>query len=323
MIEYSVPLLTCALMAYVGARLGLLAGWPVIAGALRLIALWGAAAWVGYTTPIYVAIACLPLGILWSKLHARIPLVVLFELFFGAILVWFSGIEPVVIYLVGLVIFDQLAARLLLTRYDRHRETNTGLHRVILAAGSVALVVLVWHYFRPPIESYADSQSLGAIANLQPEGPALLWYFKRELDSKDAGKAQVGSVYWQSRYPKSAKNCALSFHGANAAGSLQSAARTLAQGVQLAGLQLYAIDHPGFGASPVPAKDAPVDAWDPAHLTNAVLLQMQRDGCKSITVIGHSQGVTEALRVLTSNTPDVSRAYVLGAGLIHKEQRRR
>ena len=140
------------------------------------------------------------------------------------------------------------------------------------------------------------------------------------LNEKTSIDAQVGSVYWQSRYPESGDRCAISFHGAASPGSLQSSARTFGLSAGQAGLRLFAVDHPGYGASPSPPSAATVDVWDPARLTLAVLEQMDLQGCETISVLGHSQGVTEALRVLTSNNSKVDRALVFGAGLFEKDK---
>ncbi len=315
MIEYALPLCATALACYVGARFALLAGWPVVTGALRLLALWCAAAWAGYGTPLYVALMCLPLGFFWSMFRRQLLLLVLFELLFAALLVWYAETPIVGIYLVALVVFDQLAARLLLVRYDRQREPNLQVNRLIVLAAPVSLLVLVWYYYGAPIAAYARSHTAPQVLSLQPEGAAPLWFYKRELSGAFAGDAQPGSVYWQARYPEASASCVVSFHGASAQGSLQSTARTLGRAAQRAGLRMFAIDHPGFGASPAPAVSAAVDAWDPAHLTTAVLAEMAVAGCEDTMVLGHSQGVTEALRVLTSNTPGVSSVLVLGAGL--------
>lgn len=315
MIEYEVPLLIAALMSYVGARFAMLAGWSPLAGALRLLALWTAASWAGYGTPIYVALLCLPLGILWAIAGRHLLITLAFELAFGAFLVWHCGTQIVVIYLVALALFDQLFTRLLLQRYDAQRETNTPMHRTIVIAAFIALGVLVWHYYRAPVISYATKHDTRQLLNLVPEGAAPLWFHKRVLTRQNAGDAQPGSVYWQARYPDTAERCVISFHGASSLGSLQTTARTISRATQELGWRMFAVDHPGFGASPTPPMAASIDAWDPAHLTTAVLEQTRVAGCKDLVVLGHSQGVTEALRLLTSNLPNVSNVLVLGAGL--------
>ena len=322
MIEFALPLLVIAIGCYIATRFASLAGWSPVAGAFRLLALWAAAAWVGYSTPLYVAALCLPLGVLWAKFESRWVPLIGFELLFGAALVWFSNTPPVIIYLVALALFDQLATRLLLSRYNSRSEPRARLHQLVIIAGAVCCGYFVVHYHRPPIETYANSHTLGQIVNLQPEGAAPLWFHKRALQGSAVGSAQPGSVYWQSRYPESSKRCAISFHGAARPASLQSTARTIGRAAIHSGVRLFAVDHPGFGASPTPSVDAPADAWDPAHLTRSVLSQMELSGCKNTLVIGHSQGVTEALRLFTGSDSSISRVLAFGAGLYLEDKER-
>jgi len=321
-IEFSIPLLVIAVGCYIASRFASLAGWSSVTGAFRLLALWAAAAWTGYGTPLYVAALCLPLGVFWAKFESRwIPLIC-FELLFGAAVIWFSKTPPVIIFLVALALFDQLATRLLLSRYNSRREPRVRLHQLVILAGVICCGYFVVHFHRPPIESYARSHSLGQILNLQPEGAAPLWFHKRTLRGSAVGRAQPGSVYWQSRYPDSGENCAVFFHGAARPASLQSTARTMGRAAIRSQVRLFAIDHPGFGASPPPPVDAPADVWDPAHLTDSVLAQMQLSGCKNTIAIGHSQGVTEALRLFTANDSTVSGVLAFGAGLYLEDKDR-
>ncbi len=322
MIEFALPLMVIAGGGYIASRFAMLAGWSSVSGFFRLLGLWAAAAWAGYSTPLYVALLCLPLGILWAKFESRwIPLIG-FELLFGAALVWYSQTPPVIIFLVALAVFDQLAARLLLSRYNTRGEPRIRLHQFVLIAGLICCGFLVERYYRPPIETYVTNHSLLQIVNLQPEGAAPLWFYKRTLGGSATGSAQPGSVYWQSRYPETGENCALLFHGAASTASLQSTARTIGRAAIQAGQRLFAVDHPGFGASPAPSVDAPTAVWDPAHLSQSVLNQMALSGCTNTVVMGHSQGATEALRLFTAGESKVSSVLVFGAGLYAEDQER-
>jgi len=319
-IQFALPLLVIACGCYLASRFAMLAGWRPISGGFRLLGLWAAAAWVGYSTPLYVALLCLPLGFLWAKLEPRWLALIGFELGFAAAIMWFSQTPQVIVFIIAVVLFDQLVTRLLLSRYDNQREPRYRLHQFIIIAATLCCGLIVARYYWHFIDAYARSHSPAQIVNLQPEGAAPLWFYKRTLKGAAAGRAQEDSVYWQSRYPETGKGCALSFHGAARTASLQSAARTMARASMLAGRRLFAVDHPGFGASPPPSTDASPDAWDPALLTEAVLAQMELSGCKDTLVIGHSQGVTEALRLFTQSNALVSNAVVFGAGLYAKDE---
>ena len=319
MIEFAAPLLVFVLGSYIGARFAYLANWRAATGALRLLGLWSAAAWLGYSTPLYMALLCLPLGVVWGKLQTKIIALLALELLFTALLIWHSATPLVPIYLAALVIFDQLFARLLLATYDSQREPRVSLHRFIVVSGCLCCVLFVAYFYRHFIQTYVSQHSIVQTLSLMPEGAAPLWLHKRVLTADAAGSAQPGSVYWESRYPESGNQCAVFFHGAAAAGSMQSTARTFVRSARQNGLRLFAIDHPGYGASPPPPPGASVDAWDPANLTKQVLRQMKRSGCKTAVALGHSQGVTEALRLFTSNEPFLTKTMIFGAGLFKKD----
>ena len=319
MTEFAVPLLVFAIGSYVGARFAYLANWRAVAGVLRLLGLWGASAWLGYSTPLYVALLCLPVGVLWGNLQTKLVALLALELVITALLIWYSGTPLVPIYLAALVIFDQLFARLLLATYDSQREPRKSLHRFIVVSGCLCCVLFVAYFYRHFIQTYVSKHSVVQTLSLMPEGAASLWLHKRVLNADAAGSAQPGSVYWESRYPESGDHCAVFFHGAAAAGAMQSTARTFVRSARQNGLRFFAIDHPGYGASPPPPPGTSVDAWDPANLTEQVLRQMSRSGCKTSIALGHSQGVTEALRLFTGNEPFVTGAMVFGAGLFKKD----
>ena len=322
MIEFALPLLVIAFGCYLASRFSMLAGWGPVTGSLRLLGLWAAAAWVGYSTPLYVAVLCLPLGLVWAKFESRWIMLIAFELLFAAAIVWFSKTPPVIIFLLALVLFDQIAARLLLSNYKSQLEPRRRLHQFLIFAGVICCGLFIQRYHWHSIEGFATSHSPLQIANLQPESAATPWFHKRTLRGTAAGQAQPGSVYWQSRYPETGERCAISFHGAASPASLQSAPRTMGRAARHAGLRLFAVDHPGFGASPPPSSDASADTWNPEHLTSSVLKQMQLSGCKDTLVIGHSQGVTEALRLFTERAPDISSVLVFGGGLYLEDKER-
>ena len=150
--------------------------------------------------------------------------------------------------------------------------------------------------------------------DLVPLGAAWFWYQPRELPRTGLPDGIPASVYWQARSPKTGEHCMLSLHGAAAEGSLHGAAQALALGARMAGWRVYALDHPGFGASPTPFSSGALDGWNPGLQSDLLLKEMRREGCSEVAVIGHSQGVTEALRLFTADT-QLAGVWVLGAGL--------
>ena len=181
MIEFAAPLLVFVLGSYIGARFAYLANWSAATGTLRLLGLWSAAAWLGYSTPLYMALLCLPLGVIWGKLQTKIIALLALELLFTALLVWHSATPLVPIYLAALVIFDQLFARLLLATYDSQREPRVSLHRFIVVSGCLCCVLFVAYFYRHFIQTYVSKHSIVQTLSLMPEGAAPLWLHKRVL----------------------------------------------------------------------------------------------------------------------------------------------
>ncbi len=90
---------------------------------------------------------------------------------------------------------------------------------------------------------------------------------------------------------------ALVFHGADSDGSHQKAARVLRRALLSAGYMVLLVDHPGYGQSPTPALDAPIEAWDPLPTALAGLRVLTGQlGASRIMIVGHSMGCVDALR---------------------------
>ena len=127
---------------------------------------------------------------------------------------------------------------------------------------------------------------------------------------------RTGGIAWYNR-PRSAPPiaAALLFHGANKLGSNQPTAMVLRRALVDSGFAVLALDHPGYGETPVPATDAPVEAWDPLPSTLAALAWLRRtSGAGRIVAIGHSLGTTDVLRLLASGAK-IDGAMLFGAGL--------
>ena len=107
-----------ALLCYVAARFALLSDWTWVAGVFRLLALWLIAAWMGYGTPLYVALATLPLALVWRRLSRNLILLLVLELGVGLCLAWHSQTPLLPINVAALLLVDQCLGRFALLRFN-------------------------------------------------------------------------------------------------------------------------------------------------------------------------------------------------------------
>lgn len=310
-----------SLLCYVAARFARLSGWAWLTGALRLLGLWLLAAWMGYGTPLYVALAVLPLAVLWSRLRSRFIVLLIVELAVGLFVAWHSQAPLLPINLVALLFVDQCLARLALLQFARQEDSGQNISRALLCLGLIGTVLLGAHFQRAAISKHLASHSLLQTLDLVPMGAGWIWYKARELPQAALPDGIPASVYWQSREPTTGDHCLLSFHGAAPEGFLQGAGQAIALGARANGWRVYSLDHPGFGASPAPFSSGELDAWNPGLQSNLLLQEMRREGCTHVGVIGHSQGVTEALRLFATDTR-LAGVWVLGAGLYAEDTAR-
>src|SRR5262245_12848262 len=105
---------------------------------------------------------------------------------------------------------------------------------------------------------------------------------------------------------------ALFLHGARPHGSRQPAAFQVRRALLEAGLVVLSVDHPGYGASPVPPADSDLSAWDPLPTGEAALLALRKvSGVEGVIVVGHLTGAIDALRLLAADRT-LSGAVLLG-----------
>jgi len=312
-----------ALLCYLATRFALLANWRWATGVFRLLALWLIAAWMGYGTPLYVAVALLPLALVWRRLQRSLIPLVIFEIGVGLCLAWHSQTPLLPINLAALLLLDQGLGRLALLRFNRPDQEDSGqtLFRLLICLGLVGVTILGAHFQRGAVSKHFATHSLMQSMDLVPLGAAWFWYQARELPRADLPDGIPASVYWQARIPATGEHCLLSLHGAAAEGSLQGAGQAIALGARKAGWRVYALDHPGFGASPAPFSSGELDGWNPGLQSDLLLKEMRREGCSEVAVVGHSQGVTEALRLFTADT-QLSGVWVFGAGLYLEDAER-
>ena len=309
-VSSSTFLLIAVLGCYAAVRLSRLANWYQLAAVLRFLALWFLAAFVGYGTPIYAALGLAPIALVWAlcRRHFWLQLAIELAVLVGLVVLSLTPLVP--LYIAVLVFVDQCITRTLFFRRKNTTHTRAGQHRIIVIAFSLLACVAVGYLCRHDALRYLANHQPLDFVQFQPQGPAQFWFAKSELTQ---------GVYWQSRYPQNTGRCAIFFHGADSAGSMQSTARSLFKSLLMLDIRVFAVDHPGFGASPIPENSQQPDAWDPAGLTAAVEQKMRLQGCASRYVIGHSQGSTEALRLLSDADSDFDAFVVMGAGLFDKD----
>lgn len=125
-------------------------------------------------------------------------------------------------------------------------------------------------------------------------------------------RLSTGHAAWLNRPSGHSGLGALVFHGAHPQGSRQPAACVLRRALVDAGYTVLAVDHAGFGQSPAPAIDAPLDAWDPMAADLAALARLRSEpGVRSVIAVGHSMGTQDAVRLVAQE--DIALAILFGA----------
>jgi len=125
-----------------------------------------------------------------------------------------------------------------------------------------------------------------------------------------------GATGWFNRPAQPAPRvAAVLFHGADPTGAMQPAATVLRRALVEAGYLVLAVDHLGYGSTPAPPADAPVEAWDPLPLDLAAVHYVQtQPGIVRVLLVGHSMGCNDVWRLLANGAP-VAEGVVFGAAL--------
>lgn len=127
---------------------------------------------------------------------------------------------------------------------------------------------------------------------------------------------ETGAVAWLERPSRpDASVGAVLFHGNAWEGSRQKSACILRRCLLNAGYVVLSVDHPGYGASPVPPLGGPLETWDPSSTDLAAIRAIRRvAGIQQVVAVGHSMGCGDVLRVLL-HEGRVDAAVLFGAGL--------
>lgn len=115
-----------------------------------------------------------------------------------------------------------------------------------------------------------------------------------------------GAVGWLLQDPARARGIAILLHGNNPGASAQPAAIAMQGALLRAGYDTMTVDHPGYGASPLPPLTASWQAWDPVIGPREALayLRTTRPQLTGDTlIIGHSMGADVALQWLKEQPP--------------------
>lgn len=138
-------------------------------------------------------------------------------------------------------------------------------------------------------------------------------------DPGDGVRLQHDTGAWLLRTPaERPRGTAILLHGNDSNASWQPAALALQGSLMRAGYDVLSVDHPGYGASPVPDVHANWTAWDPTIGPEEALMYLRSGNARSPTtiVVGHSMGVDVALQWL-SDSVDVQAEYLFGGSIDH------
>jgi len=184
---------------------------------------------------------------------------------------------------------------------------------VVLQIGTAAAVALASVLF---VIIQGNAQRL--------ENKALPQMALQALASSALVRRELGyGVAWEgSPQGSNTEICALALHGANASGSKQPASRTVLFALHSAGIHYVALDHRGYGASPTPIGDD-IGAWDPYLHTKSGYDYLHDSGCRRLLIVGHSLGITDAIRLNNEVSHLLPVSTVLFGGGLFSEQEER
>lgn len=124
---------------------------------------------------------------------------------------------------------------------------------------------------------------------------------------------------WILRTPiQTPRGTAILLHGNDPLASRQPAALALQGALLRAGYNVISIDHPGYGATPLPNANAGWEAWDPTICPAQALnyLHFQKSTlAPAAIVVGHSMGVDVALSLGVSRGAGIRAEYLFGGSI--------
>lgn len=121
------------------------------------------------------------------------------------------------------------------------------------------------------------------------------------------------------------RGTAILLHGNDPLASRQAAALAMQGALMRAGYDVISIDHPGYGATPLPAANADWKAWDPTICPARALSSLPaaaepghsaNDARPPATiVVAHSMGVDVALSLAADRGADIQAEYLFGGSI--------
>jgi pimeloyl-ACP methyl ester carboxylesterase len=121
------------------------------------------------------------------------------------------------------------------------------------------------------------------------------------------------------------RGTAILLHGNDPLASKQAAALALQGALVRAGYDVISIDHPGYGATPLPNANADWKAWDPTICPAQALNSLQSEAApgdsanharaRRTIVVAHSMGVDVALALGVSRGADIQAEYLFGGSI--------
>ena len=110
------------------------------------------------------------------------------------------------------------------------------------------------------------------------------------------------------------RGAAILLHGNDPLASSQPAALALQGALMRAGYDVISVDHPGYGATPLPNASADWKTWDPTLCPARALRSANRTSAPTI-VVGHSMGVDVALGLAVNRSADIQAEYLFGGSI--------
>lgn len=121
------------------------------------------------------------------------------------------------------------------------------------------------------------------------------------------------------------RGTAILLHGNDPLASKQAAALVMQGALLRAGYDVISIDHPGYGATPLPGIDADWKAWDPTICPAQALEKLAAQGAPgrsanpasapATIVVAHSMGVDVALALGVSSGAEIQAEYLFGGSI--------
>lgn len=121
------------------------------------------------------------------------------------------------------------------------------------------------------------------------------------------------------------RGTAILLHGNDPLASKQAAALAMQGALLRAGYDVISIDHPGYGATPLPGFDADWKAWDPTICPARALNNLRSEAgtrhspnparAPATIVVAHSMGVDVALELAVRRSADIQAEYLFGGSI--------